>query len=252
MHEHELKQYLTKHVPEAEIEVEEVMLLTGTQVYGTVKYCGHTWEKKAEEWIATDMELWTCLMHAEVKSASATSTIPIGDSMVKVKGFPRGSLTLLHGGRKTGKTDLCLRTIAPLTQNGGSVLYVDFDQKLDKEYALSLGIDPERFRIVSPPSRVHAARELVRAIKKGTDMVVFDSLGDLFPEDPVSGPQTWSAYVPMIREHLENSNTAFVAVAKEHRHRSGAKGGMIWRFFSTLILQTHEDKVEVIKNRFDL
>ena len=173
------------------------------------------------------------------------STLPMKNPKSTIQGFPRGRLTLIYGDE--GKTSLCLQEIARLTTQGGNVMYVDLDDKMTEKYALSAGVNLAGFEIVKPSTRREVLTSLLTGIEERVDMIVFDSLGHIFPYEPGPNTQYWSGILPRACDILEKSSVAWVVAAKEENSRP--LGGMAWRYVSALTLRTHDGQIDVIKDR---
>lgn len=66
-------------------------------------------------------------------------------------GIPLGRLSILAGAEGSGKTTLALHLAAQCQAQGGVVIYVDTEYKLDPDYAQSIGVDTKRLVILQPP-----------------------------------------------------------------------------------------------------
>lgn len=98
-----------------------------------------------------------------------------------------GRMTELSGSESSGKTSLCLQTTAQALRKGITVLYLDFEQTFDANYAQALGIDlenTEQFMVVQPITLeegldyLHAFEKIAEA---GKVMIVIDSIAAAKP-----------------------------------------------------------------------
>lgn len=73
-------------------------------------------------------------------------------------GFPENRITEIRGPFSSLKTTLVLKGIAefqrkyPADEDDGLAIFVDVEKSLDIDYAIKLGVDPERLVIVNPDS----------------------------------------------------------------------------------------------------
>ena len=66
-------------------------------------------------------------------------------------GAALGRLCIIHGKEGSGKTTLALHLVAECQQQGGIVVYIDKEYKLDPDYAEDIGVDTDKMIIVQPP-----------------------------------------------------------------------------------------------------
>ncbi len=68
-------------------------------------------------------------------------------------GLPRGRVAQVWGHESAGKTTLALTAAAQTCANGGTVLYIDWENDIVPDYAAALGVpitDPDRFELAQP------------------------------------------------------------------------------------------------------
>src|SRR5919108_1201775 len=63
------------------------------------------------------------------------------DIALGVGGIPRGRVTEIYGPESSGKTTLCLHTIAEAQARGGICAFVDMEHALDPNYAERIGVE---------------------------------------------------------------------------------------------------------------
>jgi len=82
--------------------------------------------------------------------------IPTGsldlDRALKIGGWPRGYISILHSGESLGKTSIMLAAVRECQKLGGIPVYVDMERKVDLVYAASIGVDTGRMPLVRPKS----------------------------------------------------------------------------------------------------
>jgi recombination protein RecA len=109
------------------------------------------------------------------------------DLALGVGGLPRGRVVEIFGPESSGKTTLCLETIAQCQKNGGVCAFIDAENAFDPIYARKLGVKVEDL-MVSQPDTGEQALEICDMLVRsgGVDMVVVDSVAALVPRKPKS------------------------------------------------------------------
>lgn len=111
----------------------------------------------------------------------STKNIAI-DWITGIGGLPLGRTVELFGPPSCGKTTLALQTAAEAQAKGLQVLYLDFEQAMDRDYASSLGVDISKMLITQPDSLedgADMALELLEMIDVG--LIIFDSVAAMVP-----------------------------------------------------------------------
>lgn len=177
-------------------------------------------------------------------------------------GFPRGRVVQIWGHESSGKTTLALTAAATCIANGGTVLFVDFEQELVASYAKNLGVpveDQNKF-IWAQPETLEQGFQLMKIMMlSGIDMVIVDSVGSAAPTalatrdiadiDKVVGvgmvARGWNDFWNENKPILTKSNTCFVALS-QMRSKIGAtgfqkktkpQGGNVWKFISSIRIE---------------
>jgi len=120
------------------------------------------------------------------------SFIPTGslavDLALGVGGIPRGRITEIYGPESSGKTTLCLHTIAEAQRLGGVCAFIDMEHALDPNYAERIGVDVNALYI-SQPDTAEQALEITEALVRSgaLDIVVLDSVAALVPRVEIEG-----------------------------------------------------------------
>ncbi len=120
------------------------------------------------------------------RPAGDAAVIPTGfpalDLALGVGGLTRGRIVELYGHRSSGKVTLAAHILAQALRRGGLAAYVDVPHLLDPSYLSAHGVDLEYLLIAQPESAEEALAIVdVLARSGGLDLVVFDSMADLFP-----------------------------------------------------------------------
>lgn len=101
-------------------------------------------------------------------------------------GVARGRITEFSGLSQTGKTSTACQVAAQCQKMGEPVLYVDFEQALDKPYLRALGVDTEDKELFLPlpaSSLEHGMSVASQAIRTGqVGCAIFDSVAAMTPK----------------------------------------------------------------------
>ncbi len=118
-----------------------------------------------------------------ISSGSLSLDIALG-----VGGIPRGRVIEIYGPESSGKTTLCLHTIAEAQKAGGICAFIDVEHALDPAYAERIGVDIENL-YVSQPDTGEQALEITEALVRSSamDVVVIDSVAALVPRAEIEG-----------------------------------------------------------------
>jgi len=124
--------------------------------------------------------------HLHVDSIS-TGSLAV-DLAIGVGGIPRGRVTEIYGPESSGKTTLCLHTIAEAQKLGGVCAFIDMEHALAPAYAARLGVDVNNLYI-SQPDTAEQALEIADALVRSSalDVIVLDSVAALVPEAELEG-----------------------------------------------------------------
>lgn len=138
------------------------------------------------------------------KKFGKSSVIVLGDEEPnKVNCISTGSLQLdkilgggiaysriaeMYGVEGAGKTTLCLQVVAQCQKTGGTVAYVDVENRVDLNYAKTIGVDVSKL-IFSQPSSAEQALDIVDALVKSgeVNLIVVDSVAALAPQAELDG-----------------------------------------------------------------
>ncbi len=102
--------------------------------------------------------------------------IPFPRLALGIGGLPRGRITEIYGPESSGKTTLCLHTIAEAQARGGICAFVDMEHALDPIYAERLGVDVGNLYIAQPDTAEQALEITEALVRSGAlDVVVLDS-----------------------------------------------------------------------------
>jgi protein RecA len=145
-----------------------------------------------------------------------------------IGGFPRGGMTLIHGLESTGKSTFVLSAIhhAMSIDPNITVLYIDVENSMTKDFLKFRNIDPARF-MLSPLNTEDALQTAEDAIKNDVfDLICIDSLAKMESDKMLekdlgdSGQRNRRAVIiteffRRITFILRKSNTALICINQE-------------------------------------
>ena len=203
------------------------------------------------------------------------------DLALGVGGLPRGRIVEIFGPESSGKTPLCLETIAQCQKNGGVCAFIDAENAFDPIYARKLGVKVEEL-MVSQPDTGEQALEICDMLVRsgGVDMVVIDSVAALVPKAEIEGDmgdshvglqaRLMSQALRKLTGHIKKTNTLVIFI-NQIRMKIGVMfgspetttGGNALKFYASVRLDIrrtgqikkgddvigNETKVKVIKNK---
>ena len=110
------------------------------------------------------------------------------DWALGIGGVPRGRIVEIYGPESSGKTTICLHTIAEAQKLGGIAAFIDAEHALDINYAKRLGVDVKNL-LVSQPDYGEQALEIVDTLIRSNalDIIVIDSVAALVPRSEIEG-----------------------------------------------------------------
>lgn len=110
------------------------------------------------------------------------------DLALGVGGLPRGRIVEIYGPEASGKTTICLHTIAQIQKNGGVAAFIDVEHALDPVRARNIGVDLDQL-LISQPDYGEQALEIAETLVRsgGVDVIVIDSVAALVPKAEIEG-----------------------------------------------------------------
>mgnify|MGYP001602093779 CR=1 FL=1 len=122
----------------------------------------------------------------------AIDVIPTGimalDLALGVGGLPKGRIVEIYGPEASGKTTVCLSTIAEAQKTGGVAAFIDAEHALDPQWAEALGVKLDDL-LISQPDTGEQALEIAETLIRsgGIDIIVIDSVAALVPRAEIEG-----------------------------------------------------------------
>ena len=116
------------------------------------------------------------------------------DLALGIGGLPRGRIIEIYGPESSGKTSICLQTIAEAQKLGGTCAIIDAEHALDIEYAKRLGVQTENL-LLSQPTTAEEALEICMTLCQSAEVsvIVVDSVAALVPRVELEGEAGKSA-----------------------------------------------------------
>jgi recombination protein RecA len=103
-------------------------------------------------------------------------------------GIPKGRIIEIYGPESSGKTTICLHSVAEVQKAGGTAAYIDAEHALDPVYAKKLGVNIDSLLISQPDSGEQALEILETLVRSNAvDIVVVDSVAALVPQAEIEG-----------------------------------------------------------------
>lgn len=117
----------------------------------------------------------------------STGILPL-DLALGIGGLPRGRVVEIYGPEASGKTTVCLSTIAEAQKNGGVAAFIDAEHALDPQWAEILGVKLDDL-LISQPDTGEQALEIAETLIRsgGIDIIVIDSVAALVPRAEIEG-----------------------------------------------------------------
>lgn len=99
-------------------------------------------------------------------------------------GWYKGRVYEVYGPYSSGKTTLCLHTIAYRQSKGEYCAFVDVEHTFDAKYAQAIGIDLEKLAYIKPETAEQAMKAVEYLARSGTcSLIVVDSVAQLVPKN---------------------------------------------------------------------
>ena len=203
------------------------------------------------------------------------------DLATGIGGIAKGRIAEIYGPESSGKTTLCLETIAQCQKNGGICAFIDAEHAFDPVYARKLGVKVEELYLSQPDTGEQALEICDTLVRSGgVDMVVVDSVAALVPKAEIEGEmgdshvglqaRLMSQALRKLTGHIKRTNTLVVFI-NQIRMKIGVMfgspetttGGNALKFYASVRLDIrrtgqikkgddvigNETKVKVIKNK---
>ena len=211
-----------------------------------------------------------------ISTGSLTLDLALG-----VGGLPRGRIVEIYGAESSGKTTLCLESIAQCQKAGGTCAFIDAEHAFDPVYARQLGVEVEQLLVSQPDTGDQALEICDMLVRSGAvDMVVIDSVAALVPKAEIEGEmgdshvglhaRLMSQALRKLAGHIKKTNTLAVFI-NQTRMKIGVSygnpetttGGNALKFYASVRLDIrrigsvkegdevlgNQTRVKVVKNK---
>ncbi len=195
-------------------------------------------------------------------SVISTGCLPL-DIALGVGGLPRGRIIEIYGPESSGKTTVCLSTIAQAQKHGGIAAFIDAEHALDPLWAARLGVKLDDLLISQPDTGEQALEITESLVRSGAvDVLVIDSVAALVPRAEIEGEmgesvmglqaRLMSQALRKLTGVISKSKTV-VIFTNQLRQKIGVMfgnpetttGGLALKFYATIRMDVR--KIETIK-----
>jgi hypothetical protein len=177
----------------------------------------------------------------------------VGEIDALLNGFPRGSITEIHGTASSGRTSLLLSALAVATKQEETCALVDCSDTFDPSSAVTARVDFDRLlwvRCCNSLERAFKATDLL--LQSGGFGLVVLNLGDIAAK---SARQIISSWWFRFRRAIEDTPTALVVITPMACIRSCAalvlevkSEGAVWPSTLSLVLENSDGKLTIKKD----
>lgn len=123
---------------------------------------------------------------ARVEDVYSTGSIAL-DKALGVGGLPSGRIVEIYGPEASGKTTLCLHTIASAQAKNHVCGFIDAEHALDPDYAANLGVQLDRLILHQPDHGEQGLQVVETLADRGARVIVVDSVAALVPKAELEG-----------------------------------------------------------------
>jgi recombination protein RecA len=214
--------------------------------------------------------------HREIECIDTGSIII--NKVIGLDGIPKGRITEIFGMESSGKSTLVQSLAIQCLKNGGKVLYLDYEQAFDTEYARKQGLDiddPDTFILAQPKTFEEGfaiCREFLDCVE-GLDLIIIDSVAAMTPSKILNAEIEKELQIGLMARHMaqfcaemtktiSKTNTAMVVVnqvrsrIKTNMYDAGpdtdTTGGKALKFYASLRLELRHRKIETISTTNDI
>lgn len=193
----------------------------------------------------------------------STGILPL-DLGLGVGGLPRGRIVEIYGPEASGKTTVCLSTIAEAQKSGGVAAFIDAEHALDPQWAEILGVKLDDL-LISQPDTGEQGLEIAEALIRsgGIDIIVIDSVAALVPRAEIEGEMGDSmmgVHARLMSQALRkltaviSKSKTIVIFTNQLRQKIGVMfgnpetttGGMALKFYASIRMDSR--KIESLKD----
>lgn len=203
----------------------------------------------------------------EKSGKTAIDIVPTGvlplDLALGVGGVPCGRIVEIYGPEASGKTTVCLSTIAEAQKAGGVAAFIDAEHALDPQWAEKLGVKLDDL-LISQPDTGEQALEIAETLIRsgGVDVIVVDSVAALVPRAEIEGEMgdsTMGLQARLMSQALRkltaviSKSKTVVIFTNQLRQKIGVMfgnpettpGGLAMKFYASIRMDSR--KIETLK-----
>ncbi len=203
----------------------------------------------------------------EKSGKTAIDIVPTGvlplDLALGVGGVPCGRIVEIYGPEASGKTTVCLSTIAEAQKTGGVAAFIDAEHALDPQWAEKLGVKLDDL-LISQPDTGEQALEIAETLIRsgGVDVIVVDSVAALVPRAEIEGEMgdsTMGLQARLMSQALRkltaviSKSKTVVIFTNQLRQKIGVMfgnpettpGGLAMKFYASIRMDSR--KIETLK-----
>jgi len=187
------------------------------------------------------------------------------------------SASFIANGFVTHNTSIALSAAAQVCREGGTVLYIDWENDIVPDYAMALGVpvtDETKFELLQPDNLEDGIKYALIYAAAGVDLIVFDSVGAAIPrrltdrdlndaaeQGKVGEVQAvWSQELPNLKRIIARSGTAVIGISQiraeigkmGHGPSTKPQGGNAWKFYASVRLELRRVQYENTKEMNNL
>lgn len=170
-------------------------------------------------------------------------------------GFVKGKMYELMGWEGTGKSTVCGHAVAECQKKGGTVLYIDGEHAVDKNYFEAIGVDTTKLLIAQPSCGEEGFNIAMEMINTGDiDLIIIDSDSSLIPKKQLDGEvgdstighksRLNSNAYPKLKSALSTNNVCLIVIS-QYREKIGVmfgnptttQGGHALKFYSDVRIE---------------
>jgi len=171
------------------------------------------------------------LEEADFQESFLSTGVPSLDHILK-GGWSQGRIIEIFGTEGSGKTTLAIHAAIEAQKAGLEVAYIDTEHKLNAEYATQLGINSKTLLVSRPDSGEDALNLVWQLLKKGTGLIIVDSIATLATQSELDMEAGEYAYKQnqMLSEALKRFSTKMgkkstLMLINQLREKEGATYG---------------------------
>jgi recombination protein RecA len=185
----------------------------------------------------------------------STGSIGFDYITLGVGGFVKGKLYELMGWEGTGKSTICGHAAAECQKAGGTVVYIDGEHAVDKNYFQALGVDTTKMLIAQPACGEEGFNIAMEMMNTGeVDLIIIDSDSSLIPKAVLDGDVGDSAIgkkarlnssaYPKLKTAAAQNNVCVIVIS-QYREKIGVmfgnptttQGGHALKFYSDVRIE---------------